>query len=98
MTEGDRSLIFEWDADKAERNLAKHGISFADARDLWNDEALAMDVNASRAADRETRFKRIGRVGDRLFAATYTTRGRAIRLISARRTNTKEDRLWRSSV
>jgi uncharacterized protein len=85
--------VFEWDAAKAERNLAKHGFSFHEAREIFGDPDLAT-VNATRKEDGEARLKAIGRVGDRLYAVIYARRGGAKRLISARRANAKEEKIY----
>jgi len=31
------SLVFEWDEEKAERNKAKHGVTFEEAKTVFND-------------------------------------------------------------
>lgn len=33
-------LIFEWDSDKAQSNLRKHGVSFEEAKTVFNDPLL----------------------------------------------------------
>jgi uncharacterized protein len=87
------AIAFEWDDAKAERNLAKHGFSFVEAREVFADPTLAT-VNATRQKDGEARFKAIGRIGSRLYAVVYTQRGDVNRLISARRANATEERIY----
>jgi len=82
---------FEWDAAKEAANIAKHGISFAEATAVFTD-AHAVDLDVSRATDGEVRRKVIGMIDGRLFAVVYTLRAAALRLISARATNRSEDR------
>jgi uncharacterized DUF497 family protein len=86
-------IAFEWDDAKAERNLAKHRMSFGKAKEAFSDPNLAT-VNATREEDGEARFKAIGRIGGRLYAVVYTQRGAVRRLISARRANAKEERSY----
>ena len=86
-------IDFEWDAAKAERNLAKHGFSFEEASEVFADPSLAT-VNATREKDGEARVKAIGRIGGRLYAVVYTQRGETKRLISARRANANEERIY----
>jgi uncharacterized DUF497 family protein len=44
----------------------------------------------------ETRIKAIGQVGADILVVIYTRRGAAIRIISARRANSKERAQWQS--
>ena len=82
--------MIQWDADKAESNLAKHGVDFADA-------ALVLeDPNALTVADPnpdEQRFVTLGMdpVG-RILVVCWTPRDGDFRLISARKA-TKRQRL-----
>jgi len=86
-------LVFEWDDAKAQSNLAKHGVSFGDAIAIWADPNFATE-DTSRLEDGERRSKAIGEIQGRLITAVYTTRGDTIRLISARRTNRREERIY----
>jgi len=80
--------VFEWDARKAASNFRKHGIRFADAVSvLEDDRAMTM---ADDSADEE-RFVTIGADAvDRILVAVYAFRGRRIRIISARRATRPE--------
>ncbi len=73
----------EWDPTKARSNLSKHGVSFSDVEPAFYDEfALSMPDKFSVA---EERFLLVGRdaVGQ-ILTVSYTYRGNAIRIISAR--------------
>ena len=88
---------FEWDDAKAASNEAKHkGVSFKGAVAVFLDPARA-DFDVSRQEDGENRRKVVGMIGDRLYTVTYTIRGEATRLISARRANNKEERSYGDS-
>jgi uncharacterized DUF497 family protein len=84
---------FEWDDEKALSNKTKHGITFEETIAVFADEDL-MVLNASRPADGEERFKAVGRIEGRLFIVVYAQRGEGLRLISARRANSKEKRSY----
>jgi len=86
---------FEWDDAKAAANLNKHGVRFEIAAQVFLDEAL-MDIDTSRVTDAEARRKAVGMVEGRLFTVVYTMRRGGIRIISARRANTKERRAYAS--
>ena len=80
--------MVEWDPDKASKNLATHGVDFADAETALADEmALTM---ADRDHD-EDRFVTLAMDAlGRVLVVAYTWRGDEIRIISARRANRKE--------
>ena len=82
-------LTFEWDAAKARRNLAKHGVSFDDATRVFDDPFALMLQD--RVEGGEERWQAIGRAGAHLvLVVAHTARHLAgtdiIRIISARRT------------
>jgi uncharacterized DUF497 family protein len=86
---------FEWDAAKAERNLAKHGVRFTSAISVFLDpDCIEFDV--TRDADSEVRRKTAGLIEGRLFTVVFTRRDDRVRIISARRSNTKEERVYGS--
>jgi hypothetical protein len=87
----DRS--FEWDDAKALSNLAKHGVEFSDVIRVFRDPRR-IELDTSRPHDREPRMKIIGAIQGRLFAVVYTSRAGATRIISARRCNPPEKRLY----
>ena len=86
-------IAFEWDDAKADLNLAKHRMSFERVTEVFSDPNLAT-VNATREEDGEARVKAIGRISGRLYAVVYTQRGGAKRLISARRANASEEKIY----
>lgn len=81
-------MEFEWDANKAAGNLRKHGVRFAEAATVLEDDAmLTMPDDESE----EERFVGLG-MGSmgRLLVVVYTTRGDRIRIISARKATRQE--------
>ena len=83
---------FEYD-DKSQANLEKHGIDFLDAQVLWEDPDL-LEIRAR--SDDEPRFLAIGRIGSKHWSAVVTYRNGTIRLISVRRSRTREVELYES--
>jgi len=84
------SLEFEWDEDKAWRNLLKHRISFEEAITVFADP-MALTVFDEAHSTQELRFKTTGlseRI--RVLLIVHAERGDRIRLISARRASAKE--------
>jgi uncharacterized DUF497 family protein len=89
----DMPTDFEWDEAKAANNLAKHKLSFWSARFVFADPKMVV-VDAARTADGESRCKAIGAYQGKLYAVVFVLRDGVCRLISARRTNAKEDRIY----
>ena len=77
-------MNFEWDPDKADSNLEKHGVSFAEASTAFSDplSVTIPDPMHSRVEDRFVLFGMSAR--GRLLAVVHTDRSGTTRLISAR--------------
>ena len=82
---------FEFDDDKSQANLEKHGIDFEAAQALWHDPDL-LEVQAN--TEGEPRFLIIGRIGTKHWSAVVTYRDGRIRLISVRRARKREVELY----
>ena len=87
-------LDFEWDREKAERNLSKHGISFHEATTVFGD-GLSVMVSDLDHSSGEIRYLDIGMWSDRrLLVVAYTERGSKIRIISCRRATRSERQVY----
>ena len=77
-------MNFEWDEEKAEVNLGKHGVSFEEAQTVF-DDPLYVDFYDPDHSSEEHRYIIIGqsRPG-RLLLVSYTERGGITRLIGSR--------------
>jgi uncharacterized protein len=84
---------FEWDDAKAGANLAKHGVSFDQARDAF-DDPFAIEFVDDREDYGEQRLILMGMVEDRLLVVAYTMRNDAVRIISAREAEPHERRRY----
>jgi uncharacterized DUF497 family protein len=82
---------YQWDPEKAALNLEKHGVDFADAVGVFEDE-WALTIKEEYVED-EQRFVTMGMdfLG-RVPVVVYTYRGDDIRLISARAATKRERR------
>jgi uncharacterized DUF497 family protein len=77
-------MQFEWNESKAERNLAKHGVSFEEARTVF-DDPLYVDFYDPDHSEGEKRYLMVGESNqERLLIVSYTERENPIRIISAR--------------
>jgi len=84
---------FEFDPAKSMSNLVKHGISFNDAKQMWKDPQVQI-IKAKQVT--EPRWIAIACFEGNHWSAVFTYRGERIRLISARRSKTKEITLYES--
>lgn len=88
------SIAFEWDPDKATRNAAKHGVTFAEAATVFLDVG-ALDLLDRKHSLDEPRSIRLGRASyGAVLVVAYTRRsgpdGESIRIISARPASRRE--------
>lgn len=83
-------MQFEWDHAKSQRNLRKHGISFAEAVTVFYDPLSATFYDSDHSAT-ERRLITVGySTRGRLIIVAHTERGTAVRIISARRATARE--------
>lgn len=85
-------MNYEWDPNKAKSNYKKHGIRFADAVGVFEDEnAITIEDDH----EKEYRFITIGRdFLSRILVVVYTFRDIAIRIISARKATARERKMY----
>ena len=83
-------MSFEWDEEKAKTNIDKHGVSFDEAKTVF-DDLLYVDFYDPSHSEDEDRYLAIGESSrGRLLIISYTERGNKNRLISARETTKTE--------
>lgn len=90
-------MEFEWDPAKARENLRVHGVNFAVAVAVFEDEnALTIE---DFDAEGEQRFRTLGMDGlGRLLVVVYTHRGEKVRLISAWKANRKQEKQYAQGI
>ena len=87
-------LKFEWDKDKAQSNLAKHGVSFEEAASTFGDPLALVFPDPDHSVG-EKRWLTFGASQtDRLLAVIHTERVHAIRIISARKATRHEREIY----
>ncbi len=83
-------MDLDWDAEKARRNVAKHGISFEEAASVLRDPFELTVFDPDHSVD-EDRFVSVGTSSaGRLLVVGYTERRGKIRVIFARRATVRE--------
>lgn len=87
-------MRFEWDPEKAARNLAKHGVAFEEAQTVFEDNLFVIFGDPDHSFH-EKRYLIMGQsTQGRLLVVSYTERPRGIRLISAREATRQERRAY----
>jgi uncharacterized DUF497 family protein len=87
-------MQFEWDDDKAQANLAKHGVSFDEALTCFYDPEQVAFYDPEHSED-EDRELLIGHSSQgRLLIVSYTLREPILRLISARKATRREAKIY----
>jgi uncharacterized DUF497 family protein len=90
-------MEFEWDAERAVSNVAKHGVTFPEAMTVFGDP-LELAIADPHHSEGEFRFLSMGRsaVG-RLLVVAYTEREGRTRIINAREATSRERRQYEST-
>ncbi|MFQ6035981.1 MAG: BrnT family toxin [Sedimentisphaerales bacterium] len=89
-------IRFSWDAQKAKQNLAKHKVSFEEASTVFFDER-AIEFFDPDHSEQEDRFLMLGlscRLRVLVVSYCFRKKGLEIRIISARRATSKEQKVY----
>ena len=94
MWEAEVALQFEWDENKATINYQKHGISFDEAKTVFNDPFSITIADPEHSLD-EDRYIDIGiSARGQLLVVVYTEIKSTIRIISCRQATARERRTY----
>ncbi len=87
---------FEWDQEKAARNVVKHGVSFDEALSVFGD-TLALTFADTDHSDAEDRSRTYGMSNKlRLLVVIHTERRNNVRIISARKATRYEKSIYQN--
>jgi uncharacterized DUF497 family protein len=85
---------FEWDTDKATRNVEKHHVPFEEAATVFDDPIFITFVDDEHSINEE-RYITIGMSSrGRLLMVAHADRGNRTRIISARSATKKEEQFY----
>lgn len=76
-------LAFEWDDEKSEANVLKHGVTFKDAQEAFFDPFRIIAEDLDHSTSHEKRFFCFGRVHDDILTVRFTHRGSTVRIFGA---------------
>lgn len=88
-------MRFEWDRKKEQINVAKHGVSFREAKELFTSKGDFLELYDGEHSELEERFIAIGPIRRGLVLVVYTERSEdTVRIISARWATRNERTLY----
>ncbi len=85
---------FEWDSEKDELNIKRHGFSFSEILDVFDDPYFYEIYDVNHSSLGEERFIGIGNLNGLLIVTTVFTERTKTRLISSRRASPLEEKLY----
>ncbi len=89
---------FEWDKGNIDKSYQKHGISIREAEEAFLDKHVFLQEDIKHS-EREERFIAISKTSsNKILFSIFTIRNRKIRIISARKANIKERRLYEEKI
>jgi uncharacterized DUF497 family protein len=86
--------LFEYDDEKSQANLQKHGVDFQRAQEIWK----GYYVEFSARCEFENRYAIMGPLDKKLHVCIFTIRDDKIRIISCRRARKTEEKLYEKSI
>lgn len=89
-------MEFEWDPGKRVDNLLKHGLDFAEAHHLFKN-IVHMKIYKRRDYG-ETRYQCMGLIDNQIAMMVFTVRKNSIRIISLKKVNEREKRIYQKSI
>jgi uncharacterized DUF497 family protein len=79
------ALTFEWDENKSKQNFKNHGVTFVEAKTVFNDP-FAITIKDPDHSDEEDRYLDIGlSFKGKMVVVWYTERNDSIRIIGCRK-------------
>ena len=89
-------MNLDWDEDKRQATLVHRGLDFADCAEVFAD--VTFEFPDTRKDYGEARIVCIGFLKDRMVAVVYTQRGDTRRVISMRKCNERETKIYRERL
>src|SRR5690242_17198331 len=86
---------FEFDPKKSQANKERHGVDLEWAQQLWDEPYV---ISRAKNVFGESRWLILARANDRCYAAVFTKRGEAIKLISWHRADGRLERIYENFI
>ena len=89
-------MVTEWDEAKRQSNLSNHGLDFADAELIFDHDVW--EIEDTRENYGEERIITFGLLKGRVVILIYTPKADGLRVISLRKADSDEERLYFENV
>jgi uncharacterized DUF497 family protein len=89
-------MTSEWDEAKNRSNFAKHGLDFEDAEQVFSGPCVTFEDD--RFDYGEERLITLGLLADRLVVIAHAPRGDSTRIISMRKANRREKKIYQERL
>ena len=89
-------MKYEWDEAKNRKNLAKHGLSFEDAAQVFSGPCVTFEDD--RFEYGEARLITLGLLAGRLVVMAHSPRREGTRIISMRKGNRREQKIYQERL
>jgi len=89
-------MKYEWDEAKNRKNMAKHGLSFEDAEQVFSGPCVTFEDD--RFAYGEERLVTLGLLAGRLVVIAHAPRDVGTRIISMRKGNRREQEIYQKRL
>ncbi|MBF2057937.1 MAG: BrnT family toxin [Cyanobacterium sp. T60_A2020_053] len=89
-------MKFEWDENKRQTNISKHGIDFIDAQKIFDYDTVTIEDDRFNYG--EQRFIAIGLLNGKTIVVVYTEISNKIRIISARKATKNEQQIYFNEI
>ena len=87
---------FHWNEMKSRENLKKHGLCFEDAAGIFEEETVTFLDD--RFEYGEKRYLTLGTLDGRVIVTVHAQRGETIRIISMRKANRREKKIYQERL
>ncbi len=88
---------FEWDPEKAEKNIRKHEVSFEEACSVFDDPLFITVLDEEHSPDEEHYITTGLSKRNRLLLVAHAERMNRIRIISARKATKNEEKFYQEA-
>jgi uncharacterized protein len=89
-------MYYEWDENKRQKNISKHGVDFADLESLF--AGVTVTLFDDRFSHEEERYITFGLLNGVVVAVAHTETDEVIRIISARKGTRNEEKAYFQTV
>ena len=89
-------MKYEWEEAKNRKNLAKHGLSFEDAAQVFSGPCVTFE--GDRFEYGEARLITLGLLAGRLVVMAHSPRDEGTRIISMRKGNRREQKIYQERL